>query len=195
MLFQQNENDMATTSPSLLHRLHYATNSSIAWNRFVELYTPLLMHWVKRLGLDTNEAADIVQEVMLTLMVRLPAFQYDPDQSFRSWLRTVALNQTRDYLRKKHTRKKYEDQAYRESEKFGDSLFSDQEFHQALAHRALELMKNEFEEMTWRACWESVVEGRKAVEIAEELGMTANAVYLAKGRVLRRLRSELDGMI
>ncbi len=186
---------MATTSPSLLNRLNHPSNSSVAWSRFVELYTPLLMHWVRRMGLESNESADVVQEVMMSLMVRMPTFRYDPQQSFRSWLRTVTLNQTRDYLRKKKVREKHESRQIPELADSPDSVFTDQEFHQALAQRALILMKSEFEETTWRACWASAVDGRRATEIADELGISVNAVYLAKGRVLKRLRSELEGMI
>jgi RNA polymerase sigma-70 factor (ECF subfamily) len=59
----------------------------------------------------------------------------------------------------------------------------------------LEIMQADFEPATWRACWEFVVEGRPAAEVARELGLSVNAVYLAKGRVLRRLRAELEGML
>jgi RNA polymerase sigma-70 factor (ECF subfamily) len=186
---------MATTSPSLLHRLKNGSANTLAWNRFVEMYTPLLMHWIMRMGLHRDEAADVAQEVMLALMVRMPSFQYEPESSFRAWLRTVTLNKTRDYLRRNKTRRQHESLKVLETPPSADSIFTDAEFHQAIARRALELMKNEFEETTWRACWESTVRSRKATEIADELGISVNAVYLAKGRVLKRLRHELDGML
>ena len=184
---------MATTSPSLLHRLRDA-NSSAAWEKFVHLYTPLLIHWIRRLGLGAEESADVSQEVLLLLLVKLPGFRYSPQHSFRAWLRTVTMNKTRDYLRKKQAREKYEALAAAIEAEAEQSVFTDQEFRQALSRRALELMKSEFEETTWKACWESSVHGRKAAEIAAELGISINAVYLAKGRVLKRLRAELDGM-
>jgi RNA polymerase sigma-70 factor (ECF subfamily) len=56
-------------------------------------------------------------------------------------------------------------------------------------------MKSDFEPATWKACWASVVEGRPAAEIAEELEISVNSVYLAKSRVVRRLRRELDGLL
>jgi len=155
----------------------------------------MLMHWIGRLGLEPDEAADIAQEVLMSLMVRMPTFRYDPEQSFRSWLRTVTINKTRDFLRRKKTRTLHESKKITEPDDSPQSLFTDHEFHQALARQALHLMQAEFEDTTWRACWASAVEGRKAPEIARELGITVNAVYLAKGRVLKRLRSELEGMI
>ena len=185
---------MDSTSPSLLNRLKNGSTNTLAWNRFVEIYTPLLMHWIGRLDLDRDEAADIAQEVLLSMMVRMPSFQYEPELSFRGFLRTVTLNKTRDYLRSNQVRRRHEAQKLLDAPATPDSIFTDQEFHQAIAQRALMLMRTEFEEATWRACWESAVNGRKAAEIANELGISVNAVYLAKGRVLKRLRQELDGM-
>src|SRR5439155_19199810 len=68
-------------------------------------------------------------------------------------------------------------------------------YRQHLGARALELMQAEFQPATWKACWELFVNGRPAAEVAAELGTTVNAVYLAKSRVLRRLRRELDGLL
>src|SRR5581483_587247 len=72
--------------------------------------------------------------------------------------------------------------------------FWEHEYRQKLVARALELMRAEFQPTTWRACWEHVVSNRPAAEVAAELGMTVGAVYVAKGRVLRRLREELAGL-
>jgi RNA polymerase sigma-70 factor (ECF subfamily) len=185
---------MPTTSPSLLHRLKDDSANSLAWSRFTHIYTPLLMRWVMRMGMRHDEAVDIVQEVMLALMVRLPSFQYDANSSFRAWLRTVTRNKTRDYLRRNEVRRRHETLKKLESTDEASAVFTDAEFHQALSRRALEIMKQEFEETTWRACWEATVEARKADDIAAELGISVNAVYLAKGRVLRRLRQEMEGM-
>lgn len=69
------------------------------------------------------------------------------------------------------------------------------EYRCHLVHRALELMQAEFQTVTWKACWECVVRDRTAAEVAAELGITVNAVYLAKSRVLRRLREELQGLL
>ena len=65
----------------------------------------------------------------------------------------------------------------------------------AFLARALELMRTNFQPTTWKACWELIVNGRSAAEVATELGISENAVYLAKGRVLRVLRRELQGLL
>jgi RNA polymerase sigma-70 factor (ECF subfamily) len=69
------------------------------------------------------------------------------------------------------------------------------EYREHLVRRALTLMQRDFERTTWKACWETVVADRSAAEVATELGITVNAVYLSKSRVLRHLRHELRGFL
>ena len=47
----------------------------------------------------------------------------------------------------------------------------------------------------WQACWQQVVKERSAAEVAQEMGVTKNFAYLAKSRVLCRLREELNGLL
>ncbi len=89
---------MNTTSPTLLERLRRPDEQD-AWGRFVQLYTPLLYTWARHFGLGEADAADLVQEVFTTLVVKLPEFRYEPGKGFRNWLRTVILNKWRDHLR------------------------------------------------------------------------------------------------
>src|SRR5262245_51381060 len=89
---------MNTTSVSLLERLRKPEERE-AWDRFVQLYTPLLFHWAQRQGLSTNDAGDLVQEVFLLLMRKLPEFVYDGQKSFRSWLKNVLHNRFRELRR------------------------------------------------------------------------------------------------
>ena len=79
---------MESTSISLLERLR-KTNQDAAWQRFVDLYAPLIYHWARHQGLNATDAADLVQDVLAMLIAKLPEFNYDPTQRFRGWLRTV----------------------------------------------------------------------------------------------------------
>ena len=74
------------------------------------------------------------------------------------------------------------------------AAYIEEDYRRQLVARALQLMQADFQPATWRACWELVVHGRPAREVAAELGLTPNAVYLAKARVLARLRQELAGL-
>jgi RNA polymerase sigma-70 factor (ECF subfamily) len=187
---------MLTTPPSLLERLRQ-TQESDAWERFVEIYTPLLFAWTKRLGLSDHEAADLVQDVFTILVEQMPQFVYDKEKSFRSYLKTVLLNRWRNQVRRRATENVVRHPAL-ESVAGDDgpvAELEEAEYRKYLVTRALAVMKAEFEPATWQACWEFVVSGRSADEVARQLGMSVNAVYLAKSRVLRRLRQELSGFL
>jgi RNA polymerase sigma-70 factor, ECF subfamily len=187
---------MHTTSISLLERLRLP-GEEVAWARFVELYAPLLYFWANRTGMPEADAADLVQDVFLVLVHKLPEFRYDPHKSFRSWLRTILFNKWRDRLRRAAAVPETQGPRALANATIPDAnqMFGEMEYRQRLVGRALELMKTEFQPATWRACWAVVVEGRPAAEVGAELGMSVDAVYTAKSRVLRRLRSELDGLL
>ena len=183
---------MHTTSVSLLERLRQQSDAA-AWERLVRLYTPLLMYWARRLGLQDQDAADLVQDVLIVLVRKMPEFQYQRGRSFRGWMRTVLMNKWRDRPHRgapSPLDSKVEPQAQPDN----DAL-EEREYRLYVMGRALQLMASDFESATWVACWETVVWGRPAPEVAAELGVTVNAVYLAKSRVLGRLRRDLEGLL
>ena len=182
------------TSASLLERLRQPSEQD-AWARFVQIYTPLLFYWALRAGFQESDAADLIQEVFAQLVVKLPEFTYDRHKNFRAWLRTVTLNKGREIRRRAGVSVPLQvadlDNMAESAE--SDSL-SDVEYRQHLVGRALQLMQAEFPASTWKACWETTVCGRPTVEVAAELGIRPDAVYVAKFRVLKRLRQELAGL-
>jgi RNA polymerase sigma-70 factor (ECF subfamily) len=187
---------MDKTPASLLQRLRRPDEPG-AWPRFVELYTPLLYFWACRMGLQAADAADLVQDVFTLLLQKLPEFSYDHSKSFRSWLRTVTVNRFHDNQRRKAA-------ALRDASPAGleDLAGSDdaealwqKEYRDHLVNRAAQVMKAEFQPATWQAFWGLAVEGQSGAEVAAALGLSVEAVYAAKARVLRRLRQELDGLL
>ncbi len=187
---------MNTTPVSLLQRLRQPGEQQ-AWQRFTELYTPLLYYWTRRLGLQPQDAADLVQEVFILLLRKLPEFSYDRQKSFRSWLRTVTLNKWRDICRRRTETPLADDDSAFAGLVNSDNgnLLEEAEYQQFLIKRALEIMQTEFEPTTWKACWEYVVADRPAMEVAAELHISVGAIYVAKSRVLSRLRQELEGLL
>jgi RNA polymerase sigma-70 factor (ECF subfamily) len=187
---------MYTTHGSLLEGLKQPDRQD-CWNRFVELYTPLVYLWVRRAGLEPNDASDVVQEVLTTLVQKAPTFVYEPTKGFRNWLLTVTLNKCRDFFRRRNVRPRgaTDELLSALADSAADESLAETEYRRYLVARALELMQAEFEPNTWKACWETVVAGRRAADVAKELGISENAVYLSKGRVLRRLREELKGLM
>ncbi len=137
-----------------------------------------------------------MQEVFTTLVQKLPEFRYQPGKGFRAWLRTVALNKWRDFLRRRAAAPAGDPAALDEVVAPEDSgAFSEVEYRQHLVSRALRLMQAEFAPKTWQACWEHVAAGRPAAEVAAELGISVGSVYVAKSRVMSRLRQELAGLL
>jgi RNA polymerase sigma-70 factor (ECF subfamily) len=186
---------MVATPLSLLQQLRQPGEQQ-AWQRFVELYTPLLFRWGRHMGLQEQDAADLAQDVLALLVQKLPEFSYDRQRSFRGWLRTVTLNRLRE-TRRRRTVPLTIDEAALEAAAVADPAdgFGQAEYRSFLAARALAVMRAEFQPATWRACWETVVAGRPAADVAAELGLSLGAVYVAKSRVLRRLRQVLDGLL
>ncbi len=185
---------MESTHSSLLIRLRTREDSQ-AWSRFVKLYTPLVRHWISLLGVESNQINDLVQEVFVVLLGRVSWIAENPPDSFRGWLRTVTLNKCRDHFRR--MKRLVEPQLLERievAERDPNEILTEQEYREFIAQSALHLMRDAFSETTWRACWEHVARGKSAREVAVELGITENAVYLARGRVLKRLRSELEGL-
>jgi RNA polymerase sigma-70 factor (ECF subfamily) len=180
----------------LLARLRQP-GDELAWRRFVQLYTPLLYYWARGAGLPTHDAADLVQEVLVVLVQKLPEFAYDTSKSFRGWLRTIALNKWRERCRRFAARPDQAGDSGLSGVESADpaAAFEEADYHAQLARRALKIMQAEFEATTWKACWEVVVCSRPAAEVAAELGVSVDVVYSAKSRVLRRLREELDGLL
>jgi RNA polymerase sigma-70 factor (ECF subfamily) len=184
------------TSPSLIERIK--ADDEAAWNRLVGLYAPLVWRWCRRWDLPEQELADVLQEVFQSVATHAPAFRRDRSgDTFRGWLRTIARNKVRDHFRRLGrepggaggTEAQLRFAQLPDARADDDS--SEGRAERDLFGRALELIRSEFEERTWRAFWLAVVDDRPAAEVAAELGMTPGAVRVAKSRVLRRLREEL----
>jgi RNA polymerase sigma-70 factor (ECF subfamily) len=141
------------------------------------------------------DVADATQEVLLLAIRTLPSFEYDRRRSFRAWLKTVLANVWRKQQRTKSrglSPTGDPEQAIASPE---PDPFDEVEHRDYLVRRALQIAEKDFEPTTWQACVEFVMKGRPAADVARELGITVNAVYIAKSRVMRRLRAELDGLL
>lgn len=183
-----------TTSLTLLSRVRKA--DQLAWTRLVQLYGPLVFDWCRRWGLSASDAADIGQEVFTRVWGAIQDFRRDqPGDSFRAWLRVIARRQVLDFWRRQQRQPPLSpstdvvDQLPAFPHDDEGQLADDRRF---LHGRALELLRSDFESITVEAFWRVVVDGRSPREVAEELGVSINAVYIAKSRVLTRLRAELS---
>lgn len=186
---------MHSTPPCLLERLRLPGEEQ-AWDRFVQLYTPLLFHWARGVGFHDADAADLVQDVLVLLVRKLPHFTYDRQQSFRAWLRTVTLNKWREH------RRRSPDVTFEGAEALDAvaapdqmAVFEEAEYCRHLVQQALHVLREEFPPRTWEAFWQYVVVGQDVDTVATTLGLRVGTVYSAKSRVLACLRQELKGLL
>jgi RNA polymerase sigma-70 factor (ECF subfamily) len=183
---------MNSTPQSLLLRLRQPDDA--AWGQFVDLYTPLLFHWATRSGLQQQDALELVQEMFLTLVQALPSFEYDRHGSFRAWLYTMLRRKWVD-LRRKQTRLPGND-AGLSAAQAPDELVEihEREYRAFLIRRGLELVEQELGATTIAAFRATALDERPTSEVACELGISENAVYQARRRVLRKLKEQLAGL-
>jgi RNA polymerase sigma-70 factor (ECF subfamily) len=188
------------TSRSLLERVR--ADDPAAWDRFVGLYAPLVFRWCRRWDLPEQDVADVFQDVFQVVATHIAGFRKEREgDTFRGWLRTITHNKVRDHFRKLGREPGGAggtDAQIRFSRLPADRDRAPDEDDSAeeravrgLCGRALDLIHAEFEERTWKAFWQTAVEGRAPAEVTAELGMSPGAVRVAKSRVLRRLREEL----
>ena|SRR6266404_4543798 len=188
-----------TTRPSLLIRIRDAQDSQ-AWTQFVDLYAPLVYGFARKHGLQDADAADLTQEVLRVVAGAVGRFDYDPRQgSFRGWFFTVARNKLRNFISaRKHQEQGSGDtgaQDWLEAQPSGEedqAASWDQEFEQRLFAWAAEQVRSGFQDSTWQAFWQTAVLGKSPKEVAEALAISVGAVYIAKSRVLARLREQIQ---
>jgi RNA polymerase sigma-70 factor (ECF subfamily) len=191
-----------STSFSLLDRLQQQPDEA-AWKRLVDVYTPLLHAWLRRYAVQPSDADDLVQEVFQVLHRELPQFEHSQHKgAFRRWLRTILVHRLRDAWRGRQYRPEVTGNSNflqqldeLEDPNSGLSQLWDKEHNQHVVSRLLELIEPEFTPATWQAFRRQVVDGADAGVVAAELGLSLNAVFIAKSRVLSRLRQEGAGLI
>lgn len=191
----------STVGASLLERLR--TREAGAWERLTRLYGQTVYGWCRRAGVSETDAADVCQDVFTAVARTIADFRRErPGDSFRGWLWTITRNKVRDHWRRNADRVPAiggttAQAAMRElpDEEPADSVSVPGEEAGNLYRRALELIRTEFEDRTWRAFLMVTVEARLPADVASELGMTPGAVYIAKSRVLKRLREEFGDVM
>lgn len=176
-----------------------------AWERLVSLSSPLVLRWCRQGGVPFADAPDVGQEVYRAVYRALGAFRRDREgDSFRGWLRTITENKVRDYHRWRrragpgaeggsdaHDRL----QQVPQEESSASAEASEAEEKRLLYRRAVELLQSAVGPGTWQAFWRVEVEGHAPADVAADLGMSVNAVYLAKVRVRKRLRREFAELL
>ena len=186
---------MLTTSRSLLDRLRNGTDPQ-AWHRWLVVYEPWLRKWLARL--QPTDRDDVIQDVLAAVHQKLSGFVHNGRPgAFRAWLKAILVNKTRRFLEKRGQLGErlpdwldnLEDPSSELSRRW------DAEHDEQLVRRLLALVRLDFTPRTWEVFCLLVLENRSAAELALLCQMELNAVYVAKSRVLARLREEMTGLI
>jgi RNA polymerase sigma-70 factor, ECF subfamily len=182
------------TSLTLLDQLRQP-NRPDAWKRFEQLYTRLLQAWARRQGFQDADVADLVQEVFVKLMKELPHYTRTPGGTFRGWLSRLTTNVCHDFRRRKATRALPPADGLSGVNEQSPVEFEEVEYRKSLVDSGLTIIRTEFEPKTWAAFEQLMVHNRRMEDVAIALGLSKNAIYIAKSRVLTRLRQVIDGLL
>ncbi|MCA9038256.1 MAG: sigma-70 family RNA polymerase sigma factor [Planctomycetaceae bacterium] len=189
------------TSVSLLERIRRSSGDS-DWGQLVGLYDPLIRLWIRRYSSAKHEVDDVVQEILTVVVRKLPDFERARLGSFRSWLRTITVNCLRDSWRSKRFRPlasggsdfhavldQLADPCSELSQVWND------EYDQHVLQSLLEQVRHDFSEPIWQSFWRVAVSGESVERVSSDLGVSVNSVYIARSRVMSRLRQLGQGLI
>lgn len=190
------------TSTSLLARIRVQPDPR-DWRYFAELYDPLIRGWLRRQQVSPQDADDITQEVMAVVIRRVSDFEHNGRTgAFRTWLRTITVNCIRDFWRAQRNKPAglggsdmVEFLAQLEDPQSEASRIWDQEHDRQVMKALLERLRHEFEAKTWQAFEMFALQGIPAATVAQQLGLTSNAVFIAKSRIMAKLRQESAGIL
>jgi RNA polymerase sigma-70 factor, ECF subfamily len=192
---------MATpsTSHSLLERARDSTDEA-SWRKLTDLYCPLIRRWARPYVLQPADIDDVVQDVLAVLVRKLPQFVHSKNPgAFRAWLRSITVNRLRAAWRLRRPVSGGDAllQQFRELEDSSSALSRswDEEHDRHVVTTLLDAIRLEFQPATWRAFELTIRDERGAMEVARELGLSVNAVLIAKSRILKRLRQTAEGLI
>jgi RNA polymerase sigma-70 factor (ECF subfamily) len=184
------------TRASLLLRIRNSRDSE-AWSQFVEVYAPLIYGYARRHGLQDADAADLVQDVLRTVSSAVKKLNYEAEVgTFRGWLFTVARTKLSDLVSRRQSPGRGTGESAMQQFLQNQPVATAEEewntdYERRLFAWAAERVRGEVQDMTWQAFWQTTVEGKSGKEVSSVLGMTVAAVYLAKSRVMLRLKDQL----
>jgi RNA polymerase sigma-70 factor (ECF subfamily) len=192
---------MNETRQSLLIRAQ--TGETAAWKDLTDLYRPLILAWLNCQGVPAGDLEDLSQEVLLSVVQHLPGFQHTGHRgAFRTWLRTIVCRRTADYWRALDAATQAQGgsgvTAALQQLADPDSDLNrqwDEEHDRYVVHCLLDRVQEAFEPVTLQAFRRLALDGVSGAEAAQELGLSVAAVYMAKSRVLARMRQEAGGLI
>lgn len=191
--------DAPETRQSLLLRLRDARDHR-AWTEFLEIYEPLVYRLARRNGFQDADARELTQEVLVAVSNAIENWDPDPAKgSFRGWLFRIARNLMINFLakQKRHPQGSGDSDFNRllseqPADNEQESAYFDHEYRRQTFRWAAEQLRSEFQVNTWQAFWRTCVEGEPVKDVANELQMSPGSIYVARSRVMAKLRTKIE---
>lgn len=176
------------TRPTLLLRVR-DWDDQAAWQTFVEIYQPLIVGQCRKGGLQTADAEEVCQEVLARVADSIRKFDYNPQRGrFRSWLYTVVRSLISSHVARRMRQPKASDASIGSAAAPTTEPDWEREYVDRLFVWACQRARGDVKSNTWQAFHATVVENRPVETVAAELGMTAGAIYIARSRMIARIR-------
>ncbi len=186
------------TRVTLLVKLKQDPQDQLAWTEFVSHYGPKIFGWCRKWCTQEADAQDVTQIVMLKLAEKMKTFSYDPTRSFRGWLRTLAHHAWSDFMasRNRPGQGSGDEEVHRMllTAEARDDLVKhmEEQYDRELLEMASDRVRLRVAPQTWDAFFLTAVEGLSGVEAAARVGMQVSQVFVAKHRVQKLLREEIQ---
>lgn len=188
--------DFPETNPSLIARVREFGDSA-SWAEFLGIYQPVVFRMARRRGVQEADALDVMQQVFLSIARSIDRFETAADRPpFRAWLSTIARNAiTKALSRRPRDLGSGSSSVMELLHEFPDSASTttelEKEARQEAVRWAAEQIRNEFSPETWAVFWRTAIEGEAIADVAQTTGRTPGAIYVARYRVLTRLKQKV----
>jgi RNA polymerase sigma-70 factor (ECF subfamily) len=189
------------TSTSMLEGLRRPENDQV-WDQFVNRYRPMIVKYAARFGLDAQEAEDAAQHTLIAFCQSYQQGKYNREQGrLRVWLFGIARNQMLNYIKRRRDREIQVLDASQDTNFFARQPDEDQfekaweeEWRDAVLKQCFDEIRREFDPKSLQAFDLFATQGKPAQEVGKQLGMTPNAVFLVKHRIMKRIKELLPKM-
>ena len=193
------QHDPGKTRASLLGRLEACPAPAAAWDDFVRVYGAPVHRWCREHGLQAADAADVAQEVLMRFWRQTARFRYDPQSTFRGYLRAIVRNAVADWHRERRGsqaigRDSGFDQLAQLPARDDLAARLEEAFDTERLSLAMREVRNRVQPHTWRAFQLQVIEQCPGVDVAVQLGVDVNVVYVARHKVMRMIRETVNRM-
>ena len=184
-----------STPRSLLERIRANPSDRELIGRLLDYCQDYFVCWARRFFGNDQDAEDFLQELFLRVCQEMPRFQYDPERRFRGWLFTMARNLASEMREKRQRQRTNELPSSACASGNGEPEIVEKEFRGSVLQRVKGTIRRDFDPKTWQAFEALTFEGKTVQEVTRAFQMSEAAVYMAKSRVLKRLREEIRGIL